>query len=149
MVGALLATIETGVQWWIGDYWNYRHQALGEKKCGPEVGEQLGISYQTVRQCGDVSRKYQHDIRISCLPFGHHQAIAYEEEIARGELLQWAVDYIKEYGKPPAIIKLKAERNRRLLESSEYRIIYADPPWKYQDEQVIATLSYCSTKCYT
>ena len=46
-IGQQLATIETGMQWWIGDYWNYRQRnGWGD---GPEIAEILDIDYETCR----------------------------------------------------------------------------------------------------
>ena len=49
-----LGRIETGKQWWIGDWWN-----AGKWGQRPEILDQWDINYNTAKQCGVVAAAYQ------------------------------------------------------------------------------------------
>ena len=134
-IGQQLATIQTGTQWWIGDYWNYRQRkGWGD---GPEIAERLGINYSVARVYASVSASYQLLMRINNLSFNHHQIVAPISEPRRSELLQWAV----ETGASTRELRQKL-RDHKLadperLPEGKYRVIYADPPWQYSDERLL------------
>ena len=70
-IGQALMRVETGMQWWIGDWWNEVERKHGD---GKAICAEAGINYQTARQCGWVSR--QMFLRKNNLSFGHHNIVA-------------------------------------------------------------------------
>ncbi len=135
-MGRFLARAESGTQWWIGDYWNYRQE--GGWGDGQEIAETLELNYKTIRNCAAVASSYELSRRWDNLTWSHHEAVAYEAEPRRTELLQWAVET---GASKRELLKKKHETSLSLRDpemiKGKFRVIYADPPWKYGDERII------------
>ncbi len=135
-VGRRLAKIHKAAQWWIGDYWNYRQKkGWGD---GSEIAAKIGFSYETAREYGKIAARYQLGVRTPKLSYSHHKVVAYEPEPRRTDLLHWAVDT---GASSRELLKKKNETFLNLRDpemvKGKFRVIYADPPWKYGDERVI------------
>ena len=136
-VGQFIAQVEGAVQWWIGDWLNYGE---GRPKWGDKYEaavERFGLKQKTLEDYKAVASRFQFPERSGKLPWSHHQAIAYEPPAIRKELLQEAAD------SELSVSQLKKEAKHRRqgrdtpsLPRGKYRVLYADPPWKYADERM-------------
>lgn len=136
-VGKALARVGSGVQWWIGDWLNY-----GEGR--PEWGEKyekamemFNMAEQTLKNMKWVSGAIELSRRRDNLSWKHHATVAYCAPKDQCKLLGLALK------SNWSVAKLKAEMRERLIEADEcdlpagtYRVLYADPPWKYSDQLI-------------
>ena len=137
-IGQLLGQIESGQQWWIGD-WQANNE-YGETKANVESA---GVTYGTAREYGRVSRAYELSMRIDNLSFNHRRIIAAIEEPRRSKLLQealkqsWSAARLKSEARPriPAspealtAICCKAEATDFLHAMSPADLLLTDPPY--------------------
>ena len=126
--------IEGCIQFWIGDLLKYRDQQWGMYD---DVAEQTGIDKETLRDYKKVSENIESGVRTPNLTFSHHKKVAYLEPEKQKEFLQKAVDdslSVRELAQ-----EIKADKRKNLkpipLPPNTYKIIYADPPWSYNDKQ--------------
>lgn len=85
-VGETLKTIESGVQFWIGDWCNYGEAAYGQKYSQfLEVKE-----YQTLRNYAWVAKEIKMSRRRDILSFSHHLEVANLEPDEQNEWLDQA-----------------------------------------------------------
>ena len=130
--GRTLQTAEGAVQWWIGDYLNAGERAYGEKYA-QAVDERRA---DTWRHYAWISNRVEICTRVHNLSWAHHREVAalepaeQAEWLGRAEAESWsqrelnkAVQEAKRLPTPP-------------LPEGKYRVIYADPPWKYSDELI-------------
>jgi hypothetical protein len=86
--GAALSKIEQSKQWWLGDWWN-----AGKWGDGPEACEQIGVEYQTARNCAAVSGAFTLSRRRDNLTFTHHaETCSIDDEATRERFLDWCLD---------------------------------------------------------
>ena len=127
--GCVLKQIESGMQWWIGDWW-----AFGERKwgTGQQICEALGFSYATVTTYASISRSYESLSRLKDLTHKHHQIAAPLDEPQRSEILAWA-DNTKASTRElkTAIRALLAEPTPPPPENT-YSTLVIDPPWQIE-----------------
>ena len=71
--GRRLQTMETAVQFWIGDWLNYGERAYGDIK---RLCEEAGIDYGYARNCKSVAEKFELSVRTDNLSFRHHEIAA-------------------------------------------------------------------------
>ncbi|GAF94271.1 unnamed protein product, partial [marine sediment metagenome] len=116
--------------------------------CGEDVAARVGINRKTAENYGGIASQYEFPHRWGNLTFKHHMVVAYVSEPRRTELLQWA----EETGASSR--ELLKKKNEVLLDlrdpeltKGKFRVIYADPPWKYGDERVVA--GYTGTAAQT
>lgn len=77
LIGSLLTRIQSGVQWWVGDWMDYGEKAYGEKYAqAVDAYEQTGINVDTLRNYQWVSERVPVIRRLTTLSWSHHQAIA-------------------------------------------------------------------------
>ncbi len=69
--GQHIRTMETSIQWIIGDWLAYGERQYG--KTYQEVAEMTGYTYDTLRNLVWVARKFELSSRNDKLSFGHHQ----------------------------------------------------------------------------
>lgn len=67
-----LSQIDKSCQWWIGDAWVFGDHTYGERAAAVTDGE----SFQTCRNAGWVSRKFETSRRRDVLPWAYHEAVA-------------------------------------------------------------------------
>lgn len=141
-VGNFLERAESGVQWWIGDWLNY-----GEGR--PEYGDKydqeesmFGRDYKTLSEYKSVARTFKFPDRSGNLPWTHYQVLCYAPPKVAKRLLSEAEP--DGPNQPPKLSKyeikkeakrIRAEMETPALPSGKYRVVYADPPWKYNDER--------------
>ncbi|GAG31779.1 unnamed protein product, partial [marine sediment metagenome] len=98
--------------------------------------------YKTLQDYKLVAQKFQLSERSYNLSWSHHQAVAYQPRPVRRKLLAEAEP--DAHDQPPKLsvseVKKEAKRisretNTPALPTDKYRVIYADPPWEYNDER--------------
>lgn len=131
-LGKQLGTMERSVQWWIGDWWAFGGaRQWGE---GEELAEAAGIEYQYAMDCGSVARAYAFSSRDENLSFKHFRIAMAAPAGQRQEWLQRAVDR----GWAATELHRQIARGQipdriAALPAGQFRVLYADPPWQYND----------------
>jgi len=135
-LGQQLHYIEGAVHWWIGDWLNY-----GEGRWGEMYSQALEITeftYGTLANDKFVAKQVEFSRRRENLSFSHHTEIAplppeaqdrwlaiiERDNLSRNDLrhrIRRNPSGIEALQEPPAL-------------TGKYRIIYADPPWKYGND---------------
>jgi N6-adenosine-specific RNA methylase IME4 len=136
--GVALCRIETGVQWWIGDWW-----IVGENRqwgLGQEIAEKFGWNYGTLRNYGSVARAFNLSHRFDKLTFTHHYRAMAEPDprkrmawLRRAEKEEWSANQLKAaIARQAAIDKTtKIEFDAKRL--GKFVVLYGDPPWRYEN----------------
>jgi N6-adenosine-specific RNA methylase IME4 len=136
-VGRFLRAVEGRVMWWLGDWLNFGERKYGEKYTA--ALEATGFEYQTVRNAKWVAGRFELSRRRDNLSWSVHAEVAalepQEQEMILG---QAAADELTR--RDVRILARQAQAQRRLRTAAEfptgkYRVIYADPPWQYGNEQ--------------
>ena len=131
-IGKTLGTMEGAVQWWIGDWWAFgaeRQWGDGEK-----LAADAGIEYQHAMNCGSVARAYDFSSREEKLNFYHYRVAMAEPVERRQQWLQrardegWAATELRRQ-----ILRGQLPGKVAALPAGQFRVLYADPPWKYND----------------
>lgn len=155
-VGRRLCSAEKSLMWWIGDWWAYGEHKYGVKTAITSNPKWTGPKFEVCSIAGTVARRFEPTIRIKGLTFSHHRVVA---SLPRGD----AIEVLKIAEKQGwAVKEARAESNRRLaarkinapIASSEtcelsdlraaassgrkYGTIYADPPWRYDNQSTRA-----------
>lgn len=134
LVFGSLKKIEGCVQFWIGDALAYRDQRWGMYD---DVVEETGYSKQAIADIKYVSEKVKPSSRNEDLTFTHHKAVASLPPEKQEIFLQKAVDEklsvrdLREEIKKESRSSLKSPE----VPAGKYQVIYADPPWAYNDKQ--------------
>lgn len=137
-IGYKLKTMQKCIGWWIGDW-----ERFGEKKgyytdskVYDEIQEITGLDRGTLKNMKYVAEKIPSSCRHDELSFTHHQEVVSLEPEQQKQVLQKAVDEkltVRETREE--VKKLKhADKKKQDLPSNKYQIIYADPPWKYDND---------------
>ena len=133
-VGQKIIFCAQSCMWWLGDWW-----AFGEHKYGERAAQALKSDYafQTFADAGWVSNKIETSRRHEHLSWSHHREVAALVPDEQDKLLNEAEEKGLSRGKLRKKVRdLKTiKREAELLPTGKYRIIYADPPWKYSDER--------------
>jgi hypothetical protein len=85
-IGAELARIEKGVQWWLGDWWAFGEHRYGERAKAAADGI-FGRSFGGLANCGSVARAFETSRRREVLPFSHHVEAASLDDPAEADAL--------------------------------------------------------------
>lgn len=131
--GKELKAVGGAIQWLIGDWLNYGETRYGEKY--KAAIEATGLDYGTLRNEKWVAQRFELSCRHDNMPFGFHMEVAgvRPEELAdellnKAEAEAWSVKELRS-----AVKELKHTDPVHLSPiDSEYDVIYADPPWKYE-----------------
>lgn len=139
--GEFLARAEGAVQWWIGDWllfgegrpqWGDKYQQAVEK---------FGIPEKTLKDYKWVAMTYppvggKLSERSDNLSWNHHRVAASQTPkfrkamLVRAEADGWSVSDLRK-----EIKRIKRETSTPELPTGKYRVIYADPPWEYNDQR--------------
>lgn len=112
-VGATLQRVEEARQWWLGDWWNAGVK-WGE---GRQVCEALGLVYQSMVDCGNVTKTIESKRRRLDLTFTHHREVcAITEAEVQDRFLLWCEETLDATGKPRSTRELR-EAIRSYLDS--------------------------------
>lgn len=127
-----LKTIEGCVQFWIGDALAYRQQRWGMYD---DIAEEVGIDKGTLSNIKAVAEKIEKPLRNGNLSFAHHQQVAYLPPEKQEHFLQKAVD--EKLSVRDLREEIKKDQRKELQQpdfpNNKYQVIYADPPWSYND----------------
>ena len=154
--GEILRRVDEAKQWAIGDWLadGKRHYGDGLYK---EASEILGLDSRTLENLKQISDKFEITLRNVNSTWSHHKEISSIKQIeelkngklklsdepdkekmqwflAKSEKDNWSVRFLREQ-----IQKHKINQQKEIElanEPEKYKIIYADPPWKYNDELI-------------
>ena len=130
--GTFLRRAEGAVQWWIGDWINYGEKAYGEKYRA--AIETTGFEEATLRVYASVARNVEMLIRINSVSFAIHQLVA---PLEPNQQVYWLARAANEHLTVAELRQLLRQAQRRLsaaeLPAGRFRVLYADPPWAYND----------------
>lgn len=138
-IGKTLNNISTAHQWWVGDWLNYGYDRYehGQYEKALELFPQY--EKETLRRHKQVAKLIKSGIRIPDLSFNHHQLVAPYSEEEQKKLLKEAKDNkwtVRDFQRYIRRYKASKEKKREQdFPSGKFRIIYADPPWEYGNEQ--------------
>lgn len=133
-VGEQISRAERAVMWWMGDWWNF-----GERKYGERAAQALNSAYsfQTWMDAGWVAGKIETSRRREVVAWSIHREVAalppeqQEVILSSAEAEGWTRREARR-----AARRLKAgSRPDAPFPDGKYRVIYADPPWEYGNEQ--------------
>lgn len=128
-----LKLIEGCVQFWIGDCLKYREQKWGMYD---DVAEESGYNIDTLKDYKYVADKVKESLRNDNLEFAHHKAVAPLPPEKQEIFLKKAVEEnltVRELRQE--IRKEQREEKQSVpLPDNKYQVIYADPPWQYNDK---------------
>jgi len=131
-----LKLIEGCVQFWIGDCLKYREQKWGMYD---DVAEETGYDKDTLKNIRIVSEQVKPALRNADLSFSHHKEVAPLTTEKQEQFQKKAVEEkltVRELRKEIQQDKF-AELQRDIpLPQDKYDVIYADPPWKYDDKLI-------------
>jgi len=132
-MGETLIRIDSAIQWWIGDWLNAGERNYGEMYT--QALDETEYSYSTLRDYKWVATNIELSLRNDNVPFWVHRTIApllpekQAEAIRQAAAEKWTVREAKS-----KVRQLQYEgKNPGSFLKGKYRIIYADPPWKYGD----------------
>lgn len=142
-VGIKLIQAESGVMWWIGDWWAFgESQGYGERKAFAEELEKAGgFSFQTCANAAWVSRAIETSRRREVLPWSFHNEVAgLKSEKTQDQALAWAASKwpdvtIRELRGYVRALKRSGNYQETKLPEGTWRVFYADPPWDYGNER--------------
>ena len=135
--GAIFGKIETGYQWWTGDWWTVgEDREWGE---GEEVADKIGINYQTVKQYGSVASAFELCDRSHNLTFTHHLRAMAEPDprkrlrwLAKAEKEGWSSNQLKAAIARQAALDKTRTADLDAAALGKFAVLYADPPWQYE-----------------
>ncbi len=131
-LGQSLKQVEGSVQFWIGDWLLYGEQNYGEMY--KKALEDLEYEYETLRNIKYIAANVKMSLRNDNLTFNHHKEVAKLEPDKQKEFLDKAVEEklsVRDLRR--AIVKVDIQA-KAVLPSGKFRIIYADPPWKFGND---------------
>ncbi|MGA9855324.1 MAG: MT-A70 family methyltransferase [Gammaproteobacteria bacterium] len=134
-VGAQLKQASGSVMWWLGDWLNFGERKYGEMYA--QAMEATEYGYQALKDAKYVSTHVEWSRRRDHVPHGIHREVAslappdQERLLAQAEAENWTVREMRR-----AVRRTKAgTRDNVPFPDGKYRVIYADPPWEYGNEQ--------------
>lgn len=130
-----LKQVEGCVQFWIGDCLAYRQQKWGMYD---DIADETGMAKQTLKDTKWVSENVKSSLRKDNLSFNHHKEVASLPPEKQELFLNMAVENKLSVRDLRNEIK-KEKRNDEARHQSElpkqkFQVIYADPPWSYNDK---------------
>ena len=143
-VGRQLAAAEGALQWWVGDLAVAMGKRYGESYVA--LMEATGLDYDTCRKAKVVAKKIELFRRRHNLSWSHHAEIAGMDDTEADQWLDRAEK--KSWTRADLRRELKAAKRSTLpsyqaalLDASSipegpFQVIYADPPWKYEQRHL-------------
>lgn len=128
---------------WIGDLWNHTDDRPDWHELLPQALADIGLDFQaeSFRKFGYVARNVGDRARAAAQSFSHAMVVAdLKDESDQVELLE---ESKREHWGHRDLMKAKRRRSRApIVDGQEeldglFRVIYADPPWSYNDSGVI------------
>lgn len=138
--GLALGKVESGVSWWLGDWWAFGEHRYGDRKALVESDDWDGPSYQTCREAAVVSDAFPEMFRRrNNLSFSHHKEVAALQPADQDRFLDRAASEDLSVMKLRAVIRQGAAVERtKMVEFNaaalgKFAVILADPPWRYEN----------------
>ena len=138
--GTTLRRIEGAMQFAIGDWLNYGERRWGEKY--DQAITATGFDYGTLATYAWVAKQVEFSRRRENLPHSIHRELAPLEPDQQDVWLTRVADEHLTV----AQLRVALRRSKRLasfdagpLPDGPFRVVYADPPWAYDDSGVITT----------
>lgn len=127
---------EKASQWWLADLLAYLHTRDDWEDQRDEVIEATGYTPETIRKYLYMGERFAPGRRRPNVDFSVHREVAALEPRVREELLE--VAETERMSVRDMRSEVRARSRRRVLEGQAvlegmYRVIYADPPWAYND----------------
>jgi len=132
-IGKVLKMMEGRIQFFIGDFINAYFKAYEHGKY--KDLEELGYEKKSLKEFNYVSGKIESSIRIDKLRWEHHHIVAPLEPSEQEYWLNKAVENSWTVRELREAIR-KSKEVEPIPVDGKYKIIYADPPWKYGDDLV-------------
>lgn len=132
-IGGTLRYLEKSVLFWIGDWINYGEKNYGQKYT--QALESTGYELATLQDAAYVTSKVETSLRNEHLGFSHHKAVAPLSKDDQERFLSKAQHEDLNYRELRIEIQKEKFSQKIKLPTSKYRIIYADPPWEYNDSK--------------
>lgn len=135
-IGADLSRVENARMWWIGDWWNYPAE-YGERRAIVEASEDLP-AFDTCMAAGWVASKIETCRRLQAVSWSIHHEVASLEPAEQDVLLAEAErDKLTVRDVRARVRALQGPAKIAQLPPDTYRVLYADPPWRYNDELIV------------
>ncbi len=132
-IGERLQFMGKAIQFWIGDWVRYGEHKFGEKYT--QAVELTGYDEGSLRNMTWVAEQVDLSLRNDKLSFNHHAAVAPLKPAAQEALLALAEDNNLSYrelrDEVRAFQRAEQLQTAKPLPEGKYRVIYADPPWRY------------------
>lgn len=119
-LGRVLRTVDTALQWWVGDWLNYGIQ----RKYGETydtVAEILGMTTKTLQNWAYVSKHVETSLRREVLSFGHHALVAGMDAADQAHWLDHAEQNTLSVAQMRAAIKGDSNTEAPILPVVEHR----------------------------
>jgi len=141
---SLIGRASGASNWWVGDLANHADN-WGDEYV--QMLDGLGLEYEFIRDCAWVAHPKNgvaFSTRVDALSWSHHKAIAALTSTEQRRWLKRAQPKegettprlsVRELKKAIRQDRIEKERQKNPLPDDTYRVIYADPPWKYNDER--------------
>ncbi len=136
--GLMLGKVESGVSWWLGDWWAFGEHRYGDRKALVDSEDWEGPTYQACFDAANVCRKFESK-RRRLLSFTHHREVAALSPEEQDRLLDRAEAEGLSVMKLRAVIRQGAAVDRtRMVEFNaaalgKFAVVLADPPWRYEN----------------
>lgn len=140
-VGHFLVKVEKVSTFWLADWLKYGDARPDWKERLQQAQDLTGYSERTIYRCKQVGEAIPRARRRTReLSFNHHQAVAGLTPKLQDALLEQAV--IEGLSVQELRREVRNERRRGVISGQAelagmFRVIYADPPWLYNDRGVI------------
>lgn len=132
-LGEKLRYVEGSVLWWIGDWLNYGERSYGELYT--QATDATDYGYQALADAKWIASRIEPSRRREKLPFSTHREVAVLEADQQDEILARAEQEGLTQREVRALVRdIKSIPNIPELPKEQiYRVLYADPPWNYND----------------
>jgi len=143
-LGQLLKQVEGSVQFWIGDWARFGDKQgftgkYVDSKVYDELEEITGLERNTIQQYKSIAEKTS-CTRVQDLDYAHHREVASLEPEQQQKMLTKASKENLSVRELRSEVRKLNTKESSPLPNGTYRIIYADPPWEYNDKQDIDSL---------
>ncbi len=155
--GEILKRVDEAKQWAIGDWLCDGKRHYGDKVY-KKAADILGVKKNTLEHYKSQSERFELCTRVQDLSWAHHREVSsiklteedkngklrvsktepdwdkIQELLEQSEKEEWSVKTLGE-----AVINHKRRKQEEIElanEPEKFKIIYADPPWKYNDELI-------------
>ena len=136
--GDMLCQAHGALQWWIGDWLLYGEgrPEWGDKYA--EACERFGKEEATLKDYKTIANSVKLLVRTNNLSWAHHRAVApftpkdQKKWLKKAEKDGWSVGELKR-----KIRQEQKDRDRKEnpLPPGKFAVLYADPPWNYNDQR--------------